>query len=275
MILIISIILLLTGCSSNDKSKTQSTSNQSNVATPSASVEVTPQSPGVYKNTEPDKIVIYNKGRSTAYEKGTEAYKALKDYIYKMISEKAENNQLKLGIVNGDVSELKKELTVEFLYTQPVEFRYPNGSKEMITKFLIAAVSNLNSYTIITAPATPPDKGLYAGGVYQGSLFMIRANPSNDELILKYAQLQEEDLRQVIWDKLSQESKAEIVGTWKDAKMEKVIGNKRFSNLTDEGYDGKELIHIVFSTKKDHLLGPIGVYINPETKEVVGGDYRE
>lgn len=187
LVLIISIILLLTACSSNDKSKTQSTSNQSNVATPSASTEVTPQSPGVDTNTEPDKIIIYNNGRSTAYEKGTEAYKALKDYIYKMISEKAENNQLMLAIINGDVSELKKELTVEFLYTQPVEFRYPNGSKKMITKFLIASVSHLNSYTIITAPATPPDNGLYAGGVYQGSLFEIRANPSNDELIIKYA----------------------------------------------------------------------------------------
>jgi len=187
MVLIISIISLLTACSSNDKSKTQSTSNQSNLATPSASTEVTTQSPGVDTNTEPDKIIIYNKGRSTAYEKGTEAYKALKDYIYKMISEKAKNDQLTLAIINGDVSELKKELTIEFLYIQPVEFRYPNGSKEMITKFLIASVSNLNSYTIITAPATPPDKGLYAGGVYQGSLFMIGANPSNDELILKYA----------------------------------------------------------------------------------------
>jgi len=187
MVLIISIILLLTACSSNDKSKTQSTSNQSNVVTSSASTEVTTQSPGVDTNTEPDKIIIYNKGRSTAYEKGTEAYKALKDYIYKMISEKVENNQLMLAIINGDVSELKKELTVEFLYTQPVEFRYPNGSKKMITKFLIASVLKTNSYTIITAPATPPDKGLYAGGVYQGSLFMIRANPSNDELILKYA----------------------------------------------------------------------------------------
>lgn len=152
-----------------------------------SSTEVTPQSPGVDTNTEPDKIIIYNKGRSTSYEKGTEANKALKDYIYKMISEKAENNQLMLAIVNGDVSELKKELTIEFLYTQPVEFRYPNGSKKMITKFLIASRSNLNSYTIITAPATPPDNGLYAGGVYQGSLFEIRANPSNDELILKYA----------------------------------------------------------------------------------------
>jgi hypothetical protein len=198
MALIISMILLLTACSSNNKSITQSMTNQPNVAPPSASTKVTPQSPGVDTNTEPYRIIIYNKGRSTVYEKGTEAYKALKDYTYKMISEKAENNQLMLAIVNGDVSELKKELTVEFLYTEPVEFRYPNGSKQMITKFLIASVSHLNSYTIITAPATPPDKGLYAGGVYQGSLFMIKANPSNDELILKYAQSREEDLRQVI-----------------------------------------------------------------------------
>jgi hypothetical protein len=86
---------------------------------------------------------------------------------------------------------------------------------------------------------------------------------------------QEEDLRQVIWDKLSQESKAEIIGTWKDAKMEKVIGNKQRSYLKDERYDGKELFYIVFSTKRDNLLGPIGVFVNPETKEIVGGDLRE
>jgi hypothetical protein len=99
--------------------------------------------------------------------------------------------------------------------------------------------------------------------------------PQTDSNIITKTKTQEEDLRQVIWDKLSQESKAEIIGTWKDAKMEKVIGNKQRSYLKDARYDGKELFHIVFSTNRDNLLGPIGVYIDPETKEIVGGDLRE
>lgn len=181
------IILSLISCSSNQKPQNQPMINPPNVVTSSASPDNTLQKPGVSTNSEPEKIIIYNMGRSLEYEKGTEPYKILKDHVYKTISEKAEDNQLSLAIINGDVSELKKELALEFLYNQPVEFRYPNGSKDMITKFLIASVPNLKSYTIITAPAVPPENGLYAGGIYQGSLFMIRTNPSNDGLILKYA----------------------------------------------------------------------------------------
>jgi hypothetical protein len=88
-------------------------------------------------------------------------------------------------------------------------------------------------------------------------------------------QSNEQDIKEMVWNKLSNESKKEIIGTWKDAKLEKVIANKRFMNLKDEKYDGKELYHVVFHTKRDSILGPIGSYIDPETNEIVGGDYRE
>jgi hypothetical protein len=110
-------------------------------------------------------------------------------------------------------------------------------------------------------------------------LLVILTFPTNKSIpqtdINTITKTQDEDLRKVIWDKLGQESKAEIIGTWKDAKMEKVIGNKQRSYFKDERYDGKELFHIVFSTKRDDLLGPIGVYIDTETKEIVGGDFRQ
>jgi hypothetical protein len=88
-------------------------------------------------------------------------------------------------------------------------------------------------------------------------------------------QSKEQDIRKIVWNKLPNESKKEVIGTWKDAKLEKVVVNKKFVYLNDVKYDGKELYHVVFKTKNDSLLGPIGSYIDPETKEIVGGDYRE
>jgi hypothetical protein len=88
-------------------------------------------------------------------------------------------------------------------------------------------------------------------------------------------QSNEQDIKKIVWNKLTNESKKEIIGTWKDAKLEKVIVNKKFIYLSDVKYDGKELYHVVFKTKNDSLLGPIGSYVDPETKEIVGGDYRE
>lgn len=88
----------------------------------------------------------------------------------------------------------------------------------------------------------------------------------------------EQDVRKIVWNNLSNEGKKEIKGTggtWKDATLEKVIANKRLMYLKDEKYDGKELYHVVFSTTETGMLGPIGVYVDPETKKIVGWDIRE
>ncbi|MHB1654501.1 MAG: DUF4362 domain-containing protein [Desulfitobacteriaceae bacterium] len=165
-------VLILNACSPNVNPQTQSTSNHTHTTIPSPNAVVA--NPSIGTNAEPEKIIIYNKGRSAVFEKGTTTFERLKGYIYKTISEKSKNDQLKLAIVNGDVSELTKQIAIEFLYVSPVEFRYPDGSKQMITKFLIGSSNKLNTY--ITAPA---DKGLYAG-----NLFMVQTDASYEELLL-------------------------------------------------------------------------------------------
>ncbi len=72
-------------------------------------------------------------------------------------------------------------------------------------------------------------------------------------------QSKEQDVRKIVWNRLSNEQRKEIIGTWSDATLEKV------NNGT---------YHVVFHTTRDGLLGPIGVYIDPETKEIVGKDGR-
>jgi beta-lactamase regulating signal transducer with metallopeptidase domain len=134
-------------------------------------------------NAEPEKIIVYNKGRSAAFAKGTEGYEALKELIYKKINEISENNILMSIITNEFVTQFKQQLTVEFLYSSPVEFNYPNGSKKMITQFLVAPAAR--SHTVITSSLA--DKSPYAPFEYNGGLFMVKMDSSYEELLLKYA----------------------------------------------------------------------------------------
>jgi len=134
-------------------------------------------------NAEPDKIIVYNKGRSAAFTKGTEGYEALKELIYKSINEISRNNILTAIPSNELISQFKQLLTVEFLYSSPVEFWYPNGSKKMITQFLIAPAAR--SHTVITSSLA--DKSPYAPDEYNGGLFMVKMDSSYQGLLLKYA----------------------------------------------------------------------------------------
>ena len=136
-------------------------------------------------NAEPEKIIVYNKGRSVVFTKDTEGYEALRVYIYKKINEISENNILKSIITNELVSQFKQQLTVEFLYSSPVEFWYPNGSKKMITQFLVAPAAR--SHTVITSSLA--DKSPYAPYEYNGGLFEVKMDSSYQELLLKYAPL--------------------------------------------------------------------------------------
>jgi len=134
-------------------------------------------------NAEPEKIIVYNKGRSKAFAKGAEGYEVLKELIYKRINEIYTNNILKSIITNEFVSEFKQQLTVEFVYSSPVEFNYPSGSKKMITQFLVAPAAR--SHTVITSSLA--DKSPYAPYEYNGGLFMVKMDSSYEELLLKYA----------------------------------------------------------------------------------------
>lgn len=93
-------------------------------------------------------------------------------------------------------------------------------------------------------------------------------------LILGLKPVNETYIKVKVWSILSKESKEEIIGNWTDAKIEKwEVKDKSF--FIDEKYYGKRVYHVVFRTRNDGLLGPIGVYVDPWTKEIVGGDTRE
>ena len=80
---------------------------------------------------------------------------------------------------------LNNNLPLNFLYSSPVEFWYPNGSKKMITQFLIAPAAQ--SHTVLTSSLA--DKGPYSPYEYNGGLFEVKMDSSYEELLLKYSPL--------------------------------------------------------------------------------------
>ncbi len=74
------------------------------------------------------------------------------------------------------------------------------------------------------------------------------------------------DIREVVWTKLSLQNRSEIIGTWRDATLNKVICLDRFYPK----YLGKEIYSVEFQSTHDALLGPVIVYVDPETMEIIG-----
>ena len=171
------LVLVLSACSPGTKPQSQSGEDQAEALTLNSNQDAITESQGVGTNAEPERIIIYNAGRPVTFNKGNAEFEALKTFIYRELNEKSENDQVKLAIINGDVSELTKQLAIEFVYSLPVEFKYPDGSTLMIAKFLVgSAGSSYKSNVFITAPA---NKGLYAG-----KLFVLQTDSAYEEFLL-------------------------------------------------------------------------------------------
>ena len=66
--------------------------------------------------------------------------------------------------------------------------------------------------------------------------------------------------RKIAWDYLTDSEKETVIHDWKDAKVED-------GQYWETNEDAKA---VIFNTTDDPLLGPIIIYINPKTKEVLG-----
>ena len=73
------------------------------------------------------------------------------------------------------------------------------------------------------------------------------------------------EMREIAWASLSDTDKETVLGNWKDAKVteEKLSVNHE----VQPNNDGKQIkiMKVIFNTSRDRFLGPIGIYINPNT----------
>ena len=85
------------------------------------------------------------------------------------------------------------------------------------------------------------------------------------------------DVREIVWSQLSKVEQKEIIGTWKDGKIEKTIAKKNSTKflLEDKSLDGKEVYLITFKSKKEPFIGNVSKLVNIKSNKIVGTAFRE
>lgn len=68
---------------------------------------------------------------------------------------------------------------------------------------------------------------------------------------------------EIAWNSLTEDEKSTVIGEWEEAHVEAT------------SYQQKSVYAIRFNTSYDALLGPIIVYIDVETKKVLGQALRD
>jgi hypothetical protein len=79
-------------------------------------------------------------------------------------------------------------------------------------------------------------------------------------------------LREIAWNQLSQEEKSSVMGDWKNAAV--TIVQRDEVPIKKTSIKPESIYKVTFHTNKDELLGPIGIYFDPETKEIIAYDIR-
>jgi len=83
------------------------------------------------------------------------------------------------------------------------------------------------------------------------------------------------DVREDIWNQLTENHKKHIQGTWKDASYQKIILRETMGNITDKTFIGKEVFIVDFPSNDNPTLGGVTVYADLKTHKLIGYGYRE
>ncbi|MBM7665879.1 hypothetical protein JOC25_002372 [Solibacillus kalamii] len=80
------------------------------------------------------------------------------------------------------------------------------------------------------------------------------------------------EMREIAWASLSDTDKETVMGNWKDAKV-----TEEQLSVNDEvqpDNNPMKVMKVIFNTSRDRFLGPIGIYINPNTNKIISRDVR-
>ncbi|MFK4468664.1 hypothetical protein [Bacillus sp. RC252] len=83
------------------------------------------------------------------------------------------------------------------------------------------------------------------------------------------------DVRELVWSSLSQAEKDEVDGSWKDAKVSKVIADTTKYQLADTSFKGKEVTLVTIPAKQRELLGDINKLVDEPSGKIVGSSMRK
>lgn len=81
-----------------------------------------------------------------------------------------------------------------------------------------------------------------------------------------------EVFRKIAWDIMSENEKKSVINDWHKAIV--MLEDWNSVGYKKDNKERKFVVSVCFNTDVDGLLGPIIVYLDPSTKEVVGGGLR-
>ena len=83
------------------------------------------------------------------------------------------------------------------------------------------------------------------------------------------------DVREAVWNQLTDNDKKHIKGTWKDATVQKVVLKETMGNINDKSYIEKEAYIVEYPSNDNPSLGGVGVYADLKSFKLIGYGYRE
>ncbi|MPQ33919.1 hypothetical protein E4V42_21195 [Clostridium estertheticum] len=84
--------------------------------------------------------------------------------------------------------------------------------------------------------------------------------------------IKKNDIREIVWNQLSKAEQNEIIGTWKDGKIEKNLTEKDISEFQpkDGGVIAKDVYSVTFKSKNEPTLGNVKKLVNIKSNKIVG-----
>ncbi|MEW4282634.1 hypothetical protein [Priestia koreensis] len=108
-----------------------------------------------------------------------------------------------------------------------------------------------------------------------GLLFVLLVNMTGCQQPSLTNKVHAADVREAVWDQLTDEKRNHIKGTWRDACVQKVVFQKSMGSITDKSFIGKEVYMIDYPANDSLLLGDVGVFADVKSFKIIGYGYRE
>ncbi|MET3195662.1 hypothetical protein [Bacillus sp. OAE603] len=86
---------------------------------------------------------------------------------------------------------------------------------------------------------------------------------------------QQLDVRENVWNQLTNEDKKHIDGNWKGASVQKIILRESMGIIKDKKIIGKEVFIVDYPSKDNPTLGGFAVYADTKSHKIIGYGYRD
>ena len=113
--------------------------------------------------------------------------------------------------------------------------------------------------------------------IFTSIIFLLAFSISFTGCSTKSSLTEKDTIREIAYNWIDDNKKSTIID-WKTSKVEKITFDKEHLVVNEtETLDiiNKEAFKVTFTTKDDDLLGPVIVYLDTDTSEVLGMDFRE